>query len=211
MRPSRGRSPSRTAGTSRHQLQRLGGLPERRRLPIVVTPPPGTYVAGTSQIIPPPAADATTAFSVPICPGDAVVGTANCEVQLSERAPVASVPAIDPRTVYHGPPDAVPAATTRVRSSTTTSRSIRSSAAPSRSPRHAATQRDPRAAGPVRDHREQRVRSADHGSEPRGPRPGGIRYVAGSARLDDVPIEPSVAGLDLIWSGLDFTGTQVRT
>src|SRR5262249_55199400 len=37
---------------------------------IVVTPPPGTnYIAGYSQIMPPPSNASTAAFSVPTCPG----------------------------------------------------------------------------------------------------------------------------------------------
>src|SRR5262249_62415018 len=41
--------------------------------------------------------------------------------------------------------------------------------------------------------------------------PAGFAYVKGSALLDGVAIEPSVAGLDLRWSGLAFAGTQART
>jgi len=41
--------------------------------------------------------------------------------------------------------------------------------------------------------------------------PAGFVYGAGSAVLDGVPTEPSIAGLDLQWNGLTFTGTQVRT
>src|SRR5207237_1848613 len=41
--------------------------------------------------------------------------------------------------------------------------------------------------------------------------PAGFSYVKGSALLDGVPTEPSVAGRDLSWNGLVMTGTQVRT
>jgi hypothetical protein len=40
--------------------------------------------------------------------------------------------------------------------------------------------------------------------------PAGFTYVKGSARLDGVPTEPSVAGLDLSWNGLVMAATQVR-
>ena len=43
-------------------------VPERRRLLIRVTPPSAAYIAGVSDIIPPPANDATAPFSVPACP-----------------------------------------------------------------------------------------------------------------------------------------------
>jgi hypothetical protein len=41
--------------------------------------------------------------------------------------------------------------------------------------------------------------------------PAGFSYVKGSAALDGVTTEPSVAGRELSWSGLTITGTQVRT
>ena len=41
--------------------------------------------------------------------------------------------------------------------------------------------------------------------------PAGFTYVAGSALLDGVPTEPSVAGRTLSWNGLVIAGTQVRT
>ena len=68
--------------------------------------PAGTiYVAGYSQVIPPASDASTAAFSVPACPGsadDVIPGTALfCEVQGSEFAPAASVPARTAGTVYH--------------------------------------------------------------------------------------------------------------
>jgi uncharacterized repeat protein (TIGR01451 family) len=41
--------------------------------------------------------------------------------------------------------------------------------------------------------------------------PAGFRYVAGSARLDGVPTEPTVAAGQLVWSGLSFGGSAHRT
>jgi len=69
---------------------------------IGVTAPGQGFEAGYSQIIP-PAADATMPpFDVPTCPGDAVLATLDhCEVQISEFAPSAAVPAQSPGTVYH--------------------------------------------------------------------------------------------------------------
>src|SRR5262249_11346270 len=73
---------------------------------IGVTPPQGTnYVAGYSQIIPPASNASTAAFSVPACPSsasDAIPGTALfCEVQPSEFAPPASIPARSAGTTYY--------------------------------------------------------------------------------------------------------------
>jgi uncharacterized repeat protein (TIGR01451 family) len=41
--------------------------------------------------------------------------------------------------------------------------------------------------------------------------PAGFSYIKGSALLDGVPDEPTVAGLTLSWSGITVAGTQVRT
>jgi uncharacterized repeat protein (TIGR01451 family) len=73
---------------------------------IAVTAPGGsTYLAGTSQIIPPTSDATTAAFSVPACPaspGDAIPGTAlYCEAEPSEFAPAASVAARTPGTIYY--------------------------------------------------------------------------------------------------------------
>jgi uncharacterized repeat protein (TIGR01451 family) len=41
--------------------------------------------------------------------------------------------------------------------------------------------------------------------------PAGFRYVKGSARIDDVPAEPTVSGFQLTWSNLSFTGGAHHT
>jgi uncharacterized repeat protein (TIGR01451 family) len=41
--------------------------------------------------------------------------------------------------------------------------------------------------------------------------PAGFRYVKGSARLDDVPAEPTVSGFQLTWSNLTFAGGAHHT
>jgi uncharacterized repeat protein (TIGR01451 family) len=41
--------------------------------------------------------------------------------------------------------------------------------------------------------------------------PAGFRYVKGSARLDDVPTEPTVSGFQLIWGNLSFAGGAHHT
>jgi uncharacterized repeat protein (TIGR01451 family) len=41
--------------------------------------------------------------------------------------------------------------------------------------------------------------------------PAGFRYVKGSARLDDVPAEPTVSGFQLTWSNLNFAGGAHHT
>ncbi|HXJ70909.1 MAG TPA: hypothetical protein VNM39_18570 [Verrucomicrobiae bacterium] len=41
--------------------------------------------------------------------------------------------------------------------------------------------------------------------------PAGFRYVKGSARLDDVPAEPTVSGFQLTWTNLSFAGGAHHT
>jgi uncharacterized repeat protein (TIGR01451 family) len=41
--------------------------------------------------------------------------------------------------------------------------------------------------------------------------PAGFRYVKGSARIDDVPAEPTVSGFQLTWSNLSFAGGAHHT
>jgi uncharacterized repeat protein (TIGR01451 family) len=41
--------------------------------------------------------------------------------------------------------------------------------------------------------------------------PAGFSYVKGSARLDDVPTEPTVSGFQLTWSNLSFAGNAHHT
>jgi hypothetical protein len=41
--------------------------------------------------------------------------------------------------------------------------------------------------------------------------PAGFSYVEGSALLDGVPTEPSIAGRELTWDGLVIAGTEART
>ena len=41
--------------------------------------------------------------------------------------------------------------------------------------------------------------------------PAGFSYVAGSARIDDVPTEPAVAGRELIWRDLSVDGSARHT
>ncbi|WP_243370445.1 isopeptide-forming domain-containing fimbrial protein [Geotalea sp. SG265] len=64
---------------------------------IQVTPPASGYLSGVSRLVPAAFSTATTSFSVPDCPGsaaDAVPTTSNyCEAQVSALAPVISVPA----------------------------------------------------------------------------------------------------------------------
>ena len=190
--------------------------PSGRDYFIAVTPPPGTtYVAGYSQIIPPPASDALTAFSVLACPGGTLVtvGTVQfCEVQPSEFAPPPSVPP-GSGTIYHvhlmlydtQPPgssqifnnhiplDPQLSGSVAISKTTPLINVSRGQLVP-----YAITVNN------VSGQLLTGIRIVDRF-------PAGFTYVARSAVLDGVPTEPQVVGLELRWDGLTFTGTEVRT
>ncbi|HEU5179708.1 MAG TPA: hypothetical protein VFW45_02885 [Candidatus Polarisedimenticolia bacterium] len=182
---------------------------------INVAPPAGpAYVAGISAIIP-PASDATTAaFSVPVCPGDAIPATAQfCEMQPSEFQPAPSVPPRTPGTVYqlhlmltgtqmpgtsqifdnHIPLDPVIVGTIAISKSSPFINVTRGQLVP-----YVITVSNLAGTG-LTD-----VSIVDTF-------PAGFSYVKGSAVVDDVPTEPTAAGLQLTWSGLAFAGLQSRT
>ena len=185
---------------------------------IDVTVPPGTtYIAGYSQIIPPTSDASTAAFSEPACrgsPDDAIPGTALfCEVQPSEFAPAASVPPRSAGTIHH----------VHLR--------LDGSQPPGSSQifnNHIAL--DPEVGGSIAISKTTPLLNVTRGqlvpyvitvNNVAGTLltdvsivdrfPAGFSYVEGSARLDGVPTEPSVAGRELSWNGLVIAGTEVRT
>ena len=185
---------------------------------IGVTPPPGgTFAAGYSQIIPPTSSASTPGFSVPACPAsvnDAIPGTALfCEVQPSELAPAASVPARSAGTIHH----------VHVR--------LDNSLMPGTSQifnNHIPI--DPQLAGSIAISKTTPLINVTRGQQVPyvitvnnlsgmlltdvsivDRLPAGFTYVAGSALVDGVPTEPSVANGTLTWNGLVIAATEVRT
>jgi uncharacterized repeat protein (TIGR01451 family) len=175
---------------------------------IRVVPPGNAYVSGQSEFIPPASDETTVPFDVPSCPGsanDAIPATAQyCEVQLSEFAPPAAVPAQSAGTVYH----------THLRLDNTQqpgSAQIFNNHIPL----------DPRLDGAVAITKTTSLISVSRGqmvpytitvSNSFGADlqdvavvdrfPAGFRYVEGSARFDGDKTEPTVAGRELTWSNL---------
>jgi uncharacterized repeat protein (TIGR01451 family) len=183
----------------------------------VAAPPGATYVTGYSQIIPPMSDPSTAAFSVPACPGspdDAIpVTDLFCEVQPSETAPAASVPPLSAGTNHH------------VHVMLDSSRSPGSSQIFNN---HIPL--DPQLAGSVAISKTSPMLYVTRGQQVPylitvnnvsglllsdvsivDRIPAGFAYVEGSARLDGVPAEPSVTGLELRWDGLVIAGTETRT
>ena len=185
---------------------------------IGVTAPLGTsYVSGYSQVIPPASNASTAAFSVPACTGsaaDAIPGTTRfCEAQSSEFAPAASVLPRTAGTTYY------------------VHLMLDGSQIPGSSQifnNHIPL--DPQLLGSITITKTTPLRNVSRGqlvpytitaNNHSGLMvtdvtivdrlPAGFSYIKGSAVLDGVPTEPSVAGLTLSWSGLTIAGTQMRT
>ena len=176
---------------------------------IQATAPDTSYAPGLSELIPPTSDQTTLPFDVPSCPSsatDAVLATAQtCEAQPSEFAPPASVPARSTATDYH------------------LFLRLSSAQVPGTSQlfnNHVPL--DPRLGGAVAITKTTPMLNVTRGqlvpyiitiSNSFGVDlqdvsiidrfPAGFRYIAGSARFDDQPLEPAIVGRELIWS--DFT------
>jgi uncharacterized repeat protein (TIGR01451 family) len=183
---------------------------------IQVTTPGGTYAAGESKLIPATSDAATAPFSVPACPGsvnDVLPAVPYCEVQASEFAPPASVVARSAGTNYY------------------LNLLLDGSQVPGSSQifnNHIAL--DPQLSGSIAITKTTPMRDVTVGQlvpyvitasnlaslQLTGVNivdrmPAGFTYVKGSAQLDGVPTEPTVAGLVLTWSNLTIATNQVRT
>ena len=181
---------------------------------IQVAGPDTSFVPGVSEFIPPASDETTLPFDVPACPGsanDAVLGTADyCEAQPNELAPPATVPARSAGTDYH------------------LFLTLDNSQAPGSSQlfnNHIPL--DPRLGGAVAVTKTTSALNVTRGQmvpytitvrNSFGSDltdisivdrfPAGFRYVEGSARFDDIPTEPVVAGRELTWPDLTLVTDQ---
>ncbi len=183
---------------------------------IKVSAPASNFVAGESQIIPATSGAATAAFSVPGCPGsvqDALPAIPFCEAQQSAFAPPLSVPPRSAGTAYylnltldntavpgsnqiynnHIPIDPQLAGAFSITKTTPLLNVTRGQMVP-----YTIT------VGNVLGASLQGVQIVDR-------YPAGFRYVTGSARLDGVPTEPTVAAGMLVWNGVNFGSSDHRT
>ena len=183
---------------------------------IKVSAPASNFVAGESQIIPATSGTATAAFSVPGCPGsvqDALPAIPFCEAQQSEFAPPLSVPPRSAGTAYylnltldntavpgsnqiynnHIPIDPQLAGAFSITKTTPLLNVTRGQMVP-----YTIT------VGNVLGASLQGVQIVDR-------YPAGFRYIKGSARLDGVPTEPTVAAGMLVWNGVNFGSSDHRT
>ena len=177
---------------------------------IQVVPPSSTYLGGVSELIPPTSDATTLPFDVPACPGstnDAVLATAQyCEALASEFAPTTAVPARSAATNYHSfirlDNSQVPG-----------SAQLFNNHIPL----------DPRLGGAVSITKMTPLLNVTRGQMvpyviTMGNSfgvdltdvtvidrfPAGFRYVEGSARFDDVAVEPAIVGRELMWPNLSL-------
>ena len=192
------------------------GLLQRWQLPHQGERASGNFVAGESQTIPATSGAATAAFSVPGCPGsvqDALAAVPFCEAQGSEFAPPLSVPPRSAGTAYylnltldntavpgsnqiynnHIPVDPQLAGAFSITKTTPLLNVTRGQLVP-----YTIT------VGNLLGASLQGVQIVDR-------YPAGFRYVKGSARLDGVPTEPTVAAGQLVWNGVNFGSSDHRT
>jgi len=184
---------------------------------IRVTPPSTSYVDGLSEIIPPVNFGTGNPFNVPACPAsadDAIAGTtAYCEVQLSEFAPPTTVPARSQGTSYyafltlddsqlpgsgqifnnHIPLDPVLTGSVAITKTTPMVNVTRGQLVPYE----------------ITVNNTFEIALTD--VEVIDRYPAGFKYVAGSARIDGVPVEPAELPGELVWQNLTLAATGRHT
>ena len=184
---------------------------------IEVTPPAPGFIAGPSQINPPTSDASTGPFSVPTCPGsasDAILATAqHCEVQISEFAPPPSVPPRTPGTAYHLhltlDDSQVPGSSQIFNNHIPLDPDLQGALAITKTTPLLNVTRGQLVPYTITFTNVTEVPLFDVTLVDRFP--AGFRYVEGSARLDGVPLEPTVTGRELSWSGLSVDGNGRRT
>jgi uncharacterized repeat protein (TIGR01451 family) len=175
---------------------------------IQVLVPSVAFVPGVSEMIPPTSDLSTLPFDVPSCAGsgdDMVLATAqHCEAQPSEFAPAPTVPARSAGTNYHlflrldG--TSVPGSSQLFNNHIPLDPRLDGAVAVTKSTPMLHVTRGQLVPYVI-------TVSNSFGADLRDVNivdlfPAGFHYVEGSARFDDVPTEPAIAGRELTWSNL---------
>ena len=178
---------------------------------INVVPPSSAYLSAVSAIIPPLSSATTAAFNVPSCPAsidDAVLATAqHCETTASELQPPASVAAGTAGTNYHlhmlFNDSFVPGTSQIFNNHIPLDLDLDESISLTKTTPVLYVSRGQLVPYIITVTNGIGVNLSDVTVIDRFP--AGFRYVEGSARLDGVPREPTMAGRELSWSGLTVT------
>src|SRR5437016_2469165 len=179
---------------------------------IVVTAPTSNYVAGESLVIPPSSNAATAPFSVSTCPTDALPVVPYCEAQTSEFAPPPSVAARSAGTQYYlnlaldG--TAVPGSSQIYNNHIPLDPQLEGAFSITNTTPLVNVTRGQLV--PYTITISNAIGASLQGEQVVDRYPAGFRYVPGSARLDGVRSEPTVAAGQLVWNGLNF-GSSTRT
>jgi uncharacterized repeat protein (TIGR01451 family) len=182
-----------------------------------VTPPPAGYIGTYSQIIPPTTSATTSPFGVTTCPGsvdDAVAATADfCEVQVSEFAPPLTERARSAGTKYHAnlalDNSLVPNSSQAFNNHVPVDPDLQGALAISKTTPLLNVVRGQLVPYVITYKNVTEVPLFDVSIEDRIP--AGFRYVEGSARIDNVPVEPIIAGRELTWNDLSVDRAESHT
>jgi len=172
---------------------------------VETTAPAIGFIAGQSQIIPPTSSATTAAFSVPTCPAsvdDAITATAqHCEVQTSEFAPPVTVRPRTDGTRYHVhflfDDSQVPGSSQIYNNHIPLDPDMQGLLSMTKTTPMMNVSRGQLVPYVITYTNITQVPLFDVSIVDRFP--AGFRYVEGSARIDDVPAEPTVVGRELIW------------
>ncbi|MET0499049.1 MAG: hypothetical protein ABW106_12370, partial [Steroidobacteraceae bacterium] len=183
---------------------------------IDVTPPPG-YLGTYSQIIPPTTGVGTGPFVVPTCPGsvdDALTGTAEyCEVQTSEFAPPLTQRARSAGTKYYAnlkfDGSLVPGTSQIFNNHIPVDPDLQGSLSISKTTPLLNVTRGQLVPYIITYKNVTEVPLFDVSVVDRIP--AGFRYVAGSARIDNIPVEPTISGRQFTWSDLSVDRAESHT
>jgi uncharacterized repeat protein (TIGR01451 family)/fimbrial isopeptide formation D2 family protein len=179
------------------------------------TPPASGYSAGESRLLPPATSLATAPLDVPSCPGgadDAVPATADaCEAQAGTQPPAPGVPAgTGTRYFLHltlaG--GVVPGDRQLFNNHIPLDPVLDNTVAISKTSALVNVSRGQLVPYVIRVRNSLPVTLTDIRLVDRFP--AGFKYVAGSARLDGVKVEPAATGLELGWPGLSLPANGER-
>ena len=173
---------------------------------IQVTAPDTTYVPGISVLIPPASDQTTLPFDVPSCPGSSTdadpVTPQTCEAQLSEFAPLVSVPAGSPATDYHLflrlDATQVPGSSQLFNNHVPLDPRLGGAVAITKTTPMLNVTRGQLVPYAITINNTFGVELQDVNVIDRFP--AGFRYIEGSARFDGQPLEPTIIGRELTWS-----------
>jgi uncharacterized repeat protein (TIGR01451 family)/fimbrial isopeptide formation D2 family protein len=180
---------------------------------IEVTPPATGYMTMPSQIIPPDSDASTAAFSVPLCPGDAVPGDAYCEAVTSADVPPPSVQPRTTDTIYHMhlllSNGNMPGQSQIFNNFIPVDPELNGAVAITKTSSLINVTRGALVPYTITVTNVYGVPLYDISILDRFP--AGFKYVAGSARLDGKPVEPEITGRELRWNNLQLQVNQKYT